>query len=188
VLLLTLVGDWRQEGAVRTAGASILGVAYVAMFSLMVPISRGSGSMSGVEGCKLLATALVMVWLIDTLAYFGGSTLGAHRLAPNVSPNKSWEGAAFGFVGALAGAGFGKWVFAIEAMSLTELLAFAAAIGVLSQVGDLVESMMKRDVGVKDASGLVPGHGGVLDRFDSFLFALPVTWCWITIRSLVAGG
>jgi phosphatidate cytidylyltransferase len=187
VFIATLAADWRDSDVIRMTGATVLGIVYVGMFGLMVPVSMGHGSVSALEGSKLLATTLAMVWLIDTFAYFGGTAFGKHKLAPTVSPNKSWEGAVAGFFGALAGAIVGKWVFEIGSLTTTELLALGAVIGIVAQVGDLAESMVKRDVGVKDSSGIVPGHGGVLDRFDSFLFALPVVWGWLVVRPILQG-
>lgn len=120
----------------------------------------------------------VSIWSCDTAAYFGGLTFGKHKLFPRVSPNKSWEGALFGFAGAVAA----MMLFA-DAF-LPYLLPHQAAvmgviIGVFGQVGDLVESLLKRDAGIKDSSVLIPGHGGVLDRFDSLIFVAPVLYLYI---------
>jgi phosphatidate cytidylyltransferase len=115
---------------------------------------------------------LVIVWLGDTAAYYTGSRFGRHRMAPVISPNKSWEGAAAGFVTSVAAAAVWE-VWRLPRFDL-RLLALAAATAAAAQVGDLVESMIKRGAGVKDSGHVLPGHGGVLDRLDAMLFAAPV--------------
>lgn len=119
-----------------------------------------------------LLAVLVLVWIADIAAYFTGTALGRHKLAPSISPGKTWEGAAGGLLGALA--------YAIICGTMTEgiswapYLAAAALVAVLSIVGDLYESAAKRQAGVKDSGALLPGHGGILDRIDSAAAALPV--------------
>ena len=182
-IALSLTGPWQEEGAIQPVGTCIAGIMYVSLFGLMIPIG---GDASGL-GPVLLATLFFMIWIGDTLAYFGGSMFGRHRLAPSISPNKSWEGAAFGLAGSVAGALAGRWLFGIDSCSLAEMAALGAAIGVVGQVGDLGESMLKREAGVKDSSSILPGHGGIFDRFDSFLFSLPVLWLWMLIRTHLQG-
>lgn len=186
VFILALTGPWDSEGAVRTVGGTLLGIIYIGLFSLMIPISRGIGDVTPHDGCRLIATAFVIVWLTDTFAYFGGSSFGRHRLAPRVSPNKSWEGAIAGFIGGISGAILGRWLFSINAIGIGEIAALGAVIGILGQVGDLAESMIKRDAGIKDSSTLIPGHGGILDRFDSMLFAFALIWIWLQLRTVFA--
>jgi phosphatidate cytidylyltransferase len=113
-----------------------------------------------------------MVWLGDTAAYYIGSRIGRHKLAPVISPKKSWEGAAASFVVALAAA----VVWSLLRLRRLDwgIVAAAAVTAVMAQVGDLVESMIKRGSGVKDSGSVLPGHGGVLDRLDALLFAAPV--------------
>lgn len=114
---------------------------------------------------------LAIVWLGDTAAYYVGSAWGRHKLAPVVSPGKSWEGAVAGFlVSMLSTVVWGLW--RLGAVPL-ELLTIGALTTLASQVGDLVESMLKRGAGVKDSGGLLPGHGGLYDRLDAMLFAAP---------------
>jgi len=182
--ILAQAGPWKEVGAVRSIGATITGTLYVGFFGLMKPISDGRGSVIAADGGKLVAAALCMVWLGDTLAYFGGSAWGRHRLAPTISPKKSWEGAVFGFVGAVLGAVVAWFLFRPQTLLFGELLGLGAVIGIIGQIGDLAESLVKRDAQKKDSSNILPGHGGVLDRFDSFLFSLPVLWGWIHLRPL----
>ena len=121
---------------------------------------------------------LASIWMCDTAAYFGGRAMGKHKLFPRVSPNKTWEGAIWGFTAALATMAVARWLV-VDYLSLAEALVIGAIVGVIGQLGDLVESLLKRDAGVKDSSGLLPGHGGVLDRFDSFIFVSPAVFLYL---------
>ncbi len=118
--------------------------------------------------------AFLLVWITDSGAFFIGSAFGKKKLAPLVSPNKSVEGAVGGLIAALC---FGA-VFAVltQLGSVWTILALSLLTSIASQVGDLFESALKRSAGVKDSGTLIPGHGGILDRFDSFLFALPLVY------------
>jgi phosphatidate cytidylyltransferase len=129
------------------------------------------------NGSALLLFALVITWVGDSVAYFVGRAIGKHALAPQLSPKKTWEGAVASFAGALLVAViFRRWLNA----SLPLLLGMAAAGNVAGQMGDLLESAYKRSVGVKDSGGLLPGHGGVLDRIDALILTIPVVWYyWI---------
>ena len=114
----------------------------------------------------------ITIWLCDTAAYFGGKWLGKHKLAPTTSPNKTVEGAIFGFLGAVLFFGIaGSWY--IPSLDSLYLWTSGIMVGIFGQLGDLVESRFKRDAGVKDTSSLLPGHGGFLDRFDSLIFVSP---------------
>jgi phosphatidate cytidylyltransferase len=119
----------------------------------------------------VLFLLLAIVWLGDTAAYYVGTAWGRHRLAPVVSPKKSWEGAVAGFVvSMLSVVVWGLWRLGSVPV---ELLAIGALTTVASQLGDLVESMIKRGAQVKDSGALLPGHGGLYDRMDAMLFAAP---------------
>ena len=120
--------------------------------------------------------ALVTNWVGDTAAWAAGRTLGQHKLAPRISPAKTWEGAAASFVATLAVGVFylRQWAPGVSAWPLA--LGLSAAVNVAGQVGDLAESALKRGAGVKDSGAVLPGHGGILDRVDGLLFALPVAW------------
>jgi phosphatidate cytidylyltransferase len=120
----------------------------------------------------LVFLLFAIVWLGDSAAYYVGRRLGRHKMAPVVSPNKSWEGAAAGFVTSLlAAAAWSLWRLGWVDPGL---LAVAAATAAAAQVGDLMESLIKRGAGVKDSGHILPGHGGVFDRMDAMLFAAPV--------------
>ena len=125
---------------------------------------------------QLLLT-LVIVWLGDTGGYFGGRFLGKTKLAPQKSPKKTWEGAIAGLVASAAGALVWHLYFYPEFEGgVTTALACGIFGGIAGQMGDLVESVIKRFTGVKDSGNLLPGHGGILDRIDGVLFAAPVIW------------
>ena len=126
-----------------------------------------------VIGPKLLLFTLVLVWAGDTLGYFVGRSLGRIPMAPQLSPKKTWEGAAANLLGsALAGVAFCHWLNT-DAFSAVLMACLANAAG---QSGDLLESAYKRGAGVKDSGTLLPGHGGVLDRIDALILAAPVVW------------
>jgi phosphatidate cytidylyltransferase len=128
----------------------------------------------------LLFLLLAIVWLGDTAAYYVGSRLGRNKLAATVSPNKTWEGAAAGFAtGLVVTVAWSLWRWGeVDG----RLVLVGAATAVAAQIGDLVESMIKRGAGLKDSGDLLPGHGGVLDRMDALLFGSPVFFVglWIT--------
>lgn len=120
----------------------------------------------------LLLLLLAVVWLGDSAAFYVGTAFGRHKMAPRVSPNKSWEGAAASLAAALLAAL--AWSLWRQGSVDPWLMGLAATTSVAAQLGDLVESMLKRGAGVKDSGHLLPGHGGVLDRIDALLFAAPV--------------
>lgn len=150
------------------------GISAAALLLVALPMSyavRLHGH--GAEGPKWLLFALAVVWVGDTAAYFTGRSIGRLKLAPAISPNKTWEGAAGNVIGALlVAAVFSRWL----PMEVGRLVVVAALASVAGQIGDLAESAFKRGAGVKDSGALLPGHGGMLDRIDALIFALPVVW------------
>lgn len=164
--------DPRGAEALASTAFTIFGALYVGLLFGHLVVLREIGR----EGAVLLGFTLLLTWIDDTAAYFVGRRWGRRRLLPRVSPSKSLEGAiGAGLVTLLAA--LIAWAVAGELVPAMEL-ADAAAIGVLvaiaAPVGDLIESAFKRDAGVKDVSRLIPGHGGVLDRFDSALVTVPL--------------
>lgn len=134
----------------------------------------------GENGPDLLLLAMFCVTLSDAGAYYAGSAFGRHRLAPVISPKKSWEGAAGGVVGSVVGALIGHFWF-FQRLPLVHALAVGVVLCAAGILGDLGESMLKRSARVKDSSGLLPGHGGVLDRVDSLLVAAPVLYYYWSV-------
>lgn len=129
-------------------------------------------------GGYLVISVLVMIWICDSAAFHVGAPLGKHKLFPRVSPHKSWEGAIAGFVFAIAAAIVAKYLV-LNFLPLRSAIVIGAIVGTIGQLGDLVESLFKRDAGVKDSSALIPGHGGALDRFDSILLVSPCVYLYL---------
>jgi phosphatidate cytidylyltransferase len=129
-------------------------------------------------GGYTVISVLSMIWICDTAAYHVGMAIGRHKLFPRVSPNKSWEGAVAGFVFAILAAVAAKYLV-LGYLRVGDAVVLGLIVGTLGQLGDLFESLLKRDAGVKDSSHLLPGHGGVLDRFDSLLFVAPAAYVYI---------
>jgi len=146
--------------------------AAVAGFTVLVPAAIGLARLALVEpqGQLLLLYLIVLIAAADIGAYFGGRSFGRHKLAPSVSPGKTWEGFAAGMAGAALAAVLGAALFDQPALAW---LAACVPVALVSVVGDLAESMFKRRAGLKDSGGLLPGHGGVLDRIDSLTAAGP---------------
>jgi phosphatidate cytidylyltransferase len=179
------------------AAASAFGFAYIALPLAMLVQLRQQWA-----GAFLILYLLLVVWAGDIFAYFVGRSVGRHLMAPRISPKKTWEGAAASMIASLAigGAIFYysapvstallRWgliarrdgMFGLERPPLLPLLALTAVLNIAAQLGDLVESLLKRGAGVKDSGGILPGHGGMLDRIDALLFAAPVLWVWAAWR------
>ncbi len=128
-------------------------------------------------GWTVLAV-FIAIWTCDSAAYFAGRAWGRHKLFPRVSPNKSWEGAVAGFCAAVVSFLIVR-ALVLPYMSPLTAVVCGVIVGVFGQLGDLVESLLKRDAGVKDSSALIPGHGGVLDRFDSLMFVSPLVFVYL---------
>ncbi|HZV81193.1 MAG TPA: phosphatidate cytidylyltransferase [Geobacteraceae bacterium] len=149
---------------------------------LYVPLLLGYLAMlrAGHLGGKWLFLMMFIVMCGDSAAYYLGSLFGRRKLYPAVSPNKSIEGALGGLAGSLVGALVFRYLFFPEIV-VPLCLVTALVVGAAGQVGDLFESLLKRSCGVKDSGNIIPGHGGVLDRLDSILFAAPVIWFFSTL-------
>lgn len=175
------------------AAASVFAFAYVALpMSLLVEIRQMAA------GAIWVIYTLLVVWAGDIFAYFVGKAVGRHRMSPEVSPKKTWEGAiasilasvivgtlwfqhAPGISSALLRVGLiGRrdGIFALEQPQLLPIVVLSVIVNLAAQLGDLVESLIKRGAGVKDSGSILPGHGGMLDRIDAMLFAVPVVWAY----------
>ncbi len=166
-----------EHGPATALSATVFGGAYPGALLSFAVLLREMGD-GRWEGLAIVFFPLLVVWVGDTAAYFVGRSLGRRPLAPQISPRKTWEGALAGLVGSvLCAAAYAPVARAAGApFSVAWAAALGGAVGVFGQMGDLFESVLKRDCGVKDSSGLFPGHGGALDRVDALLFAFPVTY------------
>lgn len=174
-IAIWLRGPTRRPGL--AVAATLFGIMYAGLFTYAYALRYHAYAVGAVAGSVLLALPLVITWVTDSGAYLIGRTFGKRKLMPSVSPGKTIVGAA----GGLAFAVLASWLyvtFLLEpyarlSMRPAAVIAFGFLISVAAQTGDLAESLLKREAGVKNSSGLIPGHGGVLDRIDSLLFALP---------------
>jgi phosphatidate cytidylyltransferase len=181
VLLLGLM-LWRRtpgDRPLEAVAVTVFAVVYAAALpAFLLEIRHRDHDLKSWAGAWLVFFPLVVTWVGDTAAMFAGRAIGGPKLAPVVSPGKTRVGSVAGIIGALLVAPvFALFVFPRVGVagSLSVLLLIAAVLGVLGQVGDLAESLFKREAGVKDSSHLIPGHGGVLDRLDALYVVIPVT-------------
>jgi phosphatidate cytidylyltransferase len=188
-----LAGDllWKRRAPIRNVGATMLGVCYIGtLFPFLVMLrdlyvddALKAPPPWGDAGAWLVLAVLLVIWAGDSAAYFGGRAWGKHKCAPSVSPNKTWEGVFCGLAASLAMGAVAWGAVILFNMPAPARWGFGALFGLLvgaaGQGGDLVESAMTREMGVKDFGTLLPGHGGVLDRFDSLLFAAPTAYVLI---------
>ncbi len=193
LLVIFAMSIWLRGPARRplaVAAVTVFGIVYTgAMLSFAYAIRYHPYTVGAAGGATLLVFPLILTWTTDTGAYFVGRSIGRRKLIPSVCPGKSVEGALGGLVFAVLIA----WLFerlvlipvAHIAFAPGAVLLFGAVISVAAQVGDLAESLLKREAGVKDSSRIIPGHGGVLDRVDSLLFVLPAAYWLFSVMRLV---
>lgn len=190
LLVLAEAVFFHRSFSIEQACVSMAGIFYVSLpFSHLIllrfagadfVLSSPLGNMP--QGCALIWLAFLGTWASDTFAFFTGSFCGRHKLCPDISPNKTVEGFVGGMIGtvlvtAAAGALFG--FFWPHMIVLGILLAATATLG------DLVESTIKRHTGIKDSGSIIPGHGGVLDRFDSIMFTVPLVYYYVQIFNII---
>ena len=157
--------------------SSLRDISPVLIALIYIPCSLGFQLLLRNNGSGWILFLFGCVWASDSLAYYAGKTFGKEKLYPEVSPNKTIVGA----FGSLAGGVLSGWILGaacVPKMGPARAAASGLVIGVISIIGDLVESMFKRDAGVKDSGGIIPGHGGILDKIDGALFAGPVLY-WV---------
>jgi phosphatidate cytidylyltransferase len=174
----------RDRQPLANVGVTFLGVIYVGwLFSYLIFLRSIPGTVDVpfpfinlpdmARGAWLVLYVIAVTWSTDAGAYFAGVRFGRHKLAPTLSPKKTIEGALGGLVAATAmSLAWGAWI----ELPWWHCLVLGPLLGTLGQVGDLCESALKRDLGIKDFGALLPGHGGILDRFDSLLFTAPVAY------------
>jgi phosphatidate cytidylyltransferase len=178
LLGITVLTLWTHRPMVEALPAA--GISSSALILVAFPLTFAIRLHAfGFFGPDLLLFVLVITWVGDTAAYFVGRAIGKHKLAPILSPKKSWEGTVASLLSALlVGALFARYIN----VPIEHLLGMAACGNIAGQAGDLLESAYKRSAGVKDSGSLLPGHGGVLDRIDALILAIPVVWYyWIWI-------
>ncbi len=162
----------------RSIGVGFFGVIYLSL-GLSSLILLRSGTVVAPELAAGWVTFLfAAIWIIDTAAYYVGVKRGRDKLSPAISPNKTVQGFFGGFLGAVLAAGIFSVIF-LKEVGFVGLILPAMVIAFFGQLGDLVESIFKREMGVKDSSNLIPGHGGILDRFDSLVFAAPALYLYL---------
>ncbi len=166
---------------VRHAFSTLKGFLYVGFLGSFAYLVRNFPEFEGSEfGAALLSiTILAGIWATDIAAYFLGRWFGKHRPFPTISPGKTEAGFVGGFLAGAAVVMAGSLVFDVIPFGVS--FGLAAVVGFGSQVGDLFESMIKREAGIKDSSRLIPGHGGILDRFDGFLFVFPLAYLYLSL-------
>ena len=186
VQLLDPAGD----GALASVSTTVYGAAYAGLllghFVLIREVPRAVPGMPYVSGAVLVAVAVFLTWVNDSAAYAIGHRWGRRKLIPRVSPGKTVEGAVGALLVTIA-AGVPTLVIVDRWVPLfgpADGLAVGALVGIAAPLGDLVESAFKRDAGVKDASDLIPGHGGILDRFDSLMVVAPAFWYYLHLAVL----
>ena len=189
---------WRaRDNAILNVAVTIAGVVYVTIgFTTLLFIRHSTATLGTADtwidaGGALVFALFGSVWASDSFAYFTGLSIGRHKLLERVSPKKTWEGAFGGLVGAVA-AFYAIAAWLLPEMSSADALVCGVLVGVVGPIGDLAESWLKRDAVIKDSSHIIPGHGGILDRFDSMLFAAPTVLIYLTmvqlVREWLAGG
>jgi len=199
LLAVLLTELFRQKGsAMLNAATTVVGVCIISLFfgtliyvrelfPFGFPVHKffptsyaGDAELAMISrwGGYTIVSIFASIWMCDTAAYFGGSTFGRHKLFERVSPKKSWEGSVFGFMAALLTMVIAR-AMVLDYLRLQDALVIGGIVGIFGQLGDLVESRFKRDAGVKDSSAIIPGHGGVYDRFDSLVFVAPIVYLYI---------
>jgi phosphatidate cytidylyltransferase len=199
--LFLALGMRANELATGVPAAMVSSFAFVYVALPMASLVQLRGQW---RGGFFLLYLLLLVWAGDIFAYFIGKPFGRHRMSPRVSPNKTWEGAAASVV-ASVGVGILLFHYAVpistallrthlieqkdgifsEQSSLVPIIVLSIVLNVAAQLGDLVESLIKRGAGMKDSGAVLPGHGGMFDRIDALLFAAPVLWCYMAWRVMM---
>jgi phosphatidate cytidylyltransferase len=180
ILILTIALFSRQEitKAFRSAVFGFFGALYVGgLMSFLIALRILDADLG--RGGNLLMMLFVIIWTGDSFAFFAGKSFGRHKLAPVVSPKKTWEGSIAGFLFSILAAVVCRYTF-VQQISLIDSVFIGALVGIFGQIGDLCESIVKRAVNVKDSGQILPGHGGMLDRIDSLLFGAPAMYYYLS--------
>ena len=177
IISVPLLSRSPLEQSLRDGAMTLFGVLYLGLTLGALPMTRLLP-----QGEWLIFFLLLVTWASDTGAYYIGTLYGRHRLAPTISPKKTVEGLVGGLIGAIIVAYAARWWFLPELSGL-DCLVLATLLTITGLWGDLTESAMKRSAGMKDSGGILPGHGGMLDRLDSLLFTAPAFYYYVTMAS-----
>jgi phosphatidate cytidylyltransferase len=182
VLLFVMTLHSRKPELVKNLSVTFLGIIYVMLpFALLnflaFPASHGNEYTH-----RIVLGIFMLVWINDTGAYVFGTMLGRHRLFPRISPKKSWEGLTGGTLLTFIEAFWMATILGI--LSRTDWMILAFIVSVFGVYGDLTESLIKRNAGLKDSGSIMPGHGGVLDRFDSILLVVPIAFIYLIMKGM----
>lgn len=207
VFVIVFIELFRNNGsAIQNISSTLFGVFYISLFMGMLLATRelfdwehfnsfflthsfnelantsgfGLHAHSKDWGGLFIISVFVTVWICDSAAYFAGRAIGKNKLFPRVSPNKTWEGAIFGFVFSIISMVAAKYLV-LQFLPIAHAIIIGIIIGTIGQIGDLAQSLLKRDSGIKDSSSLIPGHGGFFDRFDSIIFISPLIYLYVDL-------
>ncbi len=186
ILLLAMLSELAKKrsdgvnGIFANIGTTFTGIIYIGLFGALLTAIRERVGLHRIfpedhEAGLFVIAVLATIWICDSAAYFAGRSIGKHKMSKFVSPNKTWEGAIAGFIFAIAAAIAARYLV-LSHLDIRVMIAMGIIVGTFGQAGDFVESMFKRDAGAKDSSAIIPGHGGVFDRFDSLLFSAPLIY------------
>ena len=180
-LFFVFIGELfrKKSNALKNGAITLLGLIYVALpFSLMnfIVFAQTSGNS---YYPWILVGILLIIWIYDSMAYVSGSLLGKHKIAAKISPAKSWEGLIGGTIFAVIMGIVNAVLF--QEIDMFNWIVIALITVIFGTIGDFFESKLKREIGIKDSGSILPGHGGLLDRFDSLLFAIPIIFVWLSL-------
>ncbi len=183
LIFILIRSFFTKEGErIISVSVTLLGILYTSMFSSFILIRElpVKGDLTYTTMGKIVMFIFITIWVLDTSAYFFGSAIGRHPLFLRVSPRKTWEGSIYGSILAVTSAIVMHFIF-IPQIKLFNILMICIIIIIAGHFGDFVESLFKREISVKDSSRILPGHGGILDRFDSSIFAAPAVYIYIIL-------
>lgn len=172
ILIISFEVFRKDKRKPKNSFISVFGIVYITIPMILLNLLLKE------PGFNVVLYTIILIWITDTFAYFGGKAIGKNKLS-DISPNKTVEGAVIGLVMAIA-VSFAYKYFFVSEITIVDAIIMGFGIGILGQVGDLFESILKRYVDEKDSSGLIPGHGGILDRFDSLIFISPFIYIYYT--------
>ena len=174
----------KRKSTLQNSMLTLGGFIYVAIPFCLLNFIVYIGSYNNMQFSPwILAGIFFIIWMYDSMAYLGGSLLGKHKISVNISPKKSWEGLITGAVFALIMGILNAVLF--QPLTMLNWIIISVIVVIFGTTGDLFESKLKRDLNIKDSGNILPGHGGFLDRLDSFLFIIPVVFIWLILGGTI---